>query len=475
MIYDDLDQFLNKDSITSGVKINSSNVDSIIESWAIPTTSIEWLDETTAWQEAQINQALQDAAEAIADAATAQWTADGKVTTFYADNAPTAEWVGDLWIDTNDGNKLYRWSGSSWIEVQDDAIATAISAAWTAQATADGKIVSFFQTSAPTAWAIWDLWIDTDDNNHLYRWSGSAWVSAKDTSPIVQTLDTRWFTNWLTFSSTWYSNITWTSGTLTFADWSTYSISSGSNTNTTTSTIYIYLDISVSTTSLQTTTTASSAVWDNKCLVCVKKTNSDSSKKAIFQVMWWADSWVFITADNIAANTITANEIATNTITTNQLSATAIDGMTITWALLRTSPYANTGIKISEALWWIAAYWESLNLYDTSWNIRWYIWANSSDVYMIWVASKNIRLGSYQDIILDAASSFSVAPARANVDCWNSSYPWRTLYTNIIQLIPSSTNPSTGQIRNYVSWAIDQFRWVPWDWTWAWAFDMTAY
>ncbi len=38
-----------------------------------------------------------NAAQAISDAATAQGTADGKVTTFYQDNAPTAEATGDLW------------------------------------------------------------------------------------------------------------------------------------------------------------------------------------------------------------------------------------------------------------------------------------------------------------------------------------------------------------------------------------------
>jgi len=30
-------------------------------------------------------------------------------------SAPTAEGVGDLWLDSNEGNKLYRWSGSAWV------------------------------------------------------------------------------------------------------------------------------------------------------------------------------------------------------------------------------------------------------------------------------------------------------------------------------------------------------------------------
>lgn len=129
---------------------------------------------------ADITEALVNSANAITAAATAQATADGKVTTFYQDDAPVADGVGDLWIDTNDSNKLYRWSGSAWNLVRDAGIGTAISAAATAQSTADGKIVTFYQNEPPTAAAVGDLWIDTNDNNRLYRWSGSAWASARD-------------------------------------------------------------------------------------------------------------------------------------------------------------------------------------------------------------------------------------------------------------------------------------------------------
>ena len=119
-------------------------------------------------------------AQAISDAAAAQATADGKVVTFYQDAQPTADGAGDLWIDTNDGNKLYRWSGSAWQEIQDDDIAQAISDAATAQSTADGKIVTYYQDAQPTADGTGDLWVDTNDGNKLYRWSGSAWQSVRD-------------------------------------------------------------------------------------------------------------------------------------------------------------------------------------------------------------------------------------------------------------------------------------------------------
>ena len=94
---------------------------------------------------------------------------------FYQSTAPTANQTGDYWIDS-DTNLQYRWNGSSWVEIQDDDISAALSDAATAQATADGKIVAFAQASAPAAEGVGDIWLDTDDNNRLYRWSGAAWV-----------------------------------------------------------------------------------------------------------------------------------------------------------------------------------------------------------------------------------------------------------------------------------------------------------
>lgn len=48
----------------------------------------------------------------------------------------------------------------------------------TAQATANGKNKIYRQSSAPTTgpFATGDLWFDTDDDNKHYRWNGSEWV-----------------------------------------------------------------------------------------------------------------------------------------------------------------------------------------------------------------------------------------------------------------------------------------------------------
>lgn len=166
------------------------------------------------------------------DVSTAQTTADGKVTTFYQDEPPTAEADGDLWFDTNDGNKLYRWNAGlatpAWVEVRDSGIsgnATAIeslttrvtatedsidsqstsitelqSSVSTAQTTADGKVATFYQDEAPTAEGDGDLWFDTNDGNKLYRWDASletpAWVEVRDegisgNATAIESLDTR--------------------------------------------------------------------------------------------------------------------------------------------------------------------------------------------------------------------------------------------------------------------------------------------
>lgn len=48
-------------------------------------------------------------------AVAAQATADGKVTTFRQSTPPTAEGYGDLWIDTANGNRMNWWDGTAWV------------------------------------------------------------------------------------------------------------------------------------------------------------------------------------------------------------------------------------------------------------------------------------------------------------------------------------------------------------------------
>jgi len=122
------------------------------------------------------------------DAYGAQSTADGKIVTFYQDDVPTATDAGDLWIDTNDKNKLYRATAKGddeiiageWESVRDTDIAQALADAATALAVADGEIVGYYQDSEPSAGMHFgDIWIDTDGHDPLeaadiYRYEDAA-------------------------------------------------------------------------------------------------------------------------------------------------------------------------------------------------------------------------------------------------------------------------------------------------------------
>ena len=121
----------------------------------------------------------QSITQALNNASIAQETADGKITAFYQPAQPTTGMsIGDLWFDTDAGNRLHRYDGATWNnEITDTRVAQAISNAETAQSTADSKIETFFTSNntAPASPSSGDLWYDTT-TELLKRWSGSAWV-----------------------------------------------------------------------------------------------------------------------------------------------------------------------------------------------------------------------------------------------------------------------------------------------------------
>ena len=172
----------------------------------------------TAKADAATAQSTADDAAALAQAA--KDSADGKITTFYQNTRPTAVAVGDLWINTtNNQNALSRWNGTTWVPVDNKDLSTALQNAATAQATADGKIMTFAQNDAPTGTLdTGDLWVDTDDNNRLYRWNGTTWDEVTDKTNLVPNL-TPWFDRPFSdvYNSTTNPNGYWNSTTLTSA------------------------------------------------------------------------------------------------------------------------------------------------------------------------------------------------------------------------------------------------------------------
>lgn len=147
-----------------------------------------WRWNGVVWEDGQdngINSAIANASTALDAAALAQATADGKIVTFHQTSPPGVHSFGDIWLDSDDDNKMYRGDGSNWFPVQDGGIAQAIADASTAQSTADGKVVAFRQASPPTAEGIGDLWIDSDDDNRIYRWDSANWIDSHDPNVLA--------------------------------------------------------------------------------------------------------------------------------------------------------------------------------------------------------------------------------------------------------------------------------------------------
>ena len=74
-----------------------------------------------------VTQMQTDITTAAQAAALAQTTADGKNQVLYATVPPVGSGLteNDIWFDTDDGNKMYRWTGSAWEAKQFDTAALA--------------------------------------------------------------------------------------------------------------------------------------------------------------------------------------------------------------------------------------------------------------------------------------------------------------------------------------------------------------
>ncbi|MGN1269345.1 MAG: hypothetical protein ACI4UU_00520 [Clostridia bacterium] len=112
---------------------------------------------------------------------------DGIIITFYQSSIPNAKHIGDLWyvtetVDKYTKGKLYRYNGTEWQLLDDPEIQKAFERANEARLVADGKIQSFYSETEPTEnMGVGDLWIDTLNNNKLYRYNGTNWIPVYDT------------------------------------------------------------------------------------------------------------------------------------------------------------------------------------------------------------------------------------------------------------------------------------------------------
>ena len=117
-------------------------------------------------------------------------------------NAPFID--GDMWFDTNNGNKIHVWKNlpepgaweaavldsSALDDKVTDLIEDAKNQADVALETANGKNKSYHQPTAPsgTNHRVGDIWFDTDDSNKVYVWNGTKWDPSTASSEIPQSV-----------------------------------------------------------------------------------------------------------------------------------------------------------------------------------------------------------------------------------------------------------------------------------------------
>ena len=96
-------------------------------------------------------------------------------TTVVSDTQPTDYLKeGTTWVNPGTGAaKVYDPAADDFVDL------TAVDL--TARASADGKNTVYRQTSQPTGgtYVTGDVWFDSDDNNKIYRYNGSTWVAVQ--------------------------------------------------------------------------------------------------------------------------------------------------------------------------------------------------------------------------------------------------------------------------------------------------------
>ena len=111
-------------------------------------------------------------------------TVNTKSRTFFQDGIPTSTAIGDLWVDTNDSNKMYRAASVGADEV---AAGEWVLARDTLN---DSYPRVFVQAGIPTSISAGDIWFDSDDSNRQYR-ADSAGADAITAGEWVEVRDIR--------------------------------------------------------------------------------------------------------------------------------------------------------------------------------------------------------------------------------------------------------------------------------------------
>lgn len=106
--------------------------------------------------------------------------ASGSTTIYFV--APETPEPGDIWYESVTGI-WFRWVDDQWTPITDETLLEALEAILAQRIANDDKIRTFAQDTEPTGMTtehVGDLWYDTDDKNKLYRWDGIQWVPIRD-------------------------------------------------------------------------------------------------------------------------------------------------------------------------------------------------------------------------------------------------------------------------------------------------------
>ena len=126
-----------------------------------------------------------------------------------------------------------------------------------------------------------------------------------------------------------HDQITYTNGTITFADGSTQSIT-GNNINLSSATGIWYIYFTVGSTSLSATQTYTDCLGDNKGLLAMCNHSTDATQTVL--IFPYYSKGLNIQADAIAANSISASHIKADAIETNKIKAGAVTAEKLTVA-----------------------------------------------------------------------------------------------------------------------------------------------
>ena len=290
-------------------------------------------------------------------ASDAEALADQKVKTFAQTSAPAgllATDAGDLWINTTAGSgKISRWSGSAWIEVTDNGAANA-------NAVAAKKTTTWFQTAQPavTGNTTGDVWFDTDDGNKVYVWNGTAWTSARDTgiAALVTSVDgknTNYWQNAMPSGGTYKLGDLWIdtddgnkmyayNGTTFVAAQDVAITTAQQSANGKNKVHYSTSDASGT---VDTTDSNRPFIEGDTWF----KRSTVSPFNIIGQWEFTGGAWVSRKISGQVVTELDAGTISVGVLRGENLSATAINGKTVTGATVQTEATASRGIKLTSA------------------------------------------------------------------------------------------------------------------------------